>query len=113
MLDLIQQSDISGKMARLLFRRPTLLPLICQPAGGVPSINSSCMRLAHFLQPECFSRLHVGRFKSRRRLYSEVEVYAGAKSGSRSGRIGSSSASNVMMMETTDLWNGSHFAHRR
>ena len=36
----------------------------------VPSINSSCMRLANFLQPECFGRLHVGRFKSRRRLYS-------------------------------------------
>ena len=30
----------------------------------VPSINSSCMRLANFLQPECFGRLHVGRFKS-------------------------------------------------
>ena len=40
----------------------------------VPSINSSCMRLANFLQPECFGRLHVGRFKSRRRLYSGVEV---------------------------------------
>ena len=36
----------------------------------VPSINSSCMRLANLLQPECFGRLHVGRFKSRRRLYS-------------------------------------------
>ena len=48
------------------------------PARGrsppVPSINSSCMRLANFLQPECFGRLHVGRFKSRRRLYSGVEV---------------------------------------
>ena len=41
---------------------------------GVPSINLSCMRLANFLQPECFGRLHVGRFKSRRRLYSGVEV---------------------------------------
>ena len=40
----------------------------------VPSINSSCTRLANFLQPECFGRLHVGRFKSRRRLYSGVEV---------------------------------------
>ena len=40
----------------------------------VPSINSSCMRLAHLLQPECFDRLHVGRFKSRRRPYSGVEV---------------------------------------
>ena len=40
----------------------------------VPSINSSCMRLAHLLQPGCFGRLHVGRFKSRRRLYSGVEV---------------------------------------
>ena len=40
----------------------------------VPSINSSCMRLANFLQPGCFGRLHVGRFKSRRRLYSGVEV---------------------------------------
>ena len=40
----------------------------------VPSINSSCMRLANFLQPECFGRLHVGRFESRRRLYSGVEV---------------------------------------
>ena len=36
-------------------------------ATVVPSINSSCMRLANFLQPECFGRLHVGRFKSRRR----------------------------------------------
>ena len=71
------------------------------------------MRLANFLQPECFGRLHVGRFKSRRRLYSGVEVYAGAKSGSRSERVGSSSASSVIMVETTDLWNGSHFAHRR
>ena len=42
--------------------------------AGVPSINSSCMRLANFLQPGCFGRLHVGRFKSRRRLYSGVEV---------------------------------------
>ena len=42
--------------------------------AGVPSINSSCMRLANFLQPECFGRLHVGRFKSRRRLYSGIEV---------------------------------------
>ena len=42
--------------------------------AGVPSINSSCMRLANFLQPECFGRLHVGRFKSRRRLYLGVEV---------------------------------------
>ena len=33
-----------------------------------------CMRLANFLQPGCFGRLHVGRFKSRRRLYSGVEV---------------------------------------
>ena len=41
---------------------------------GVPSINSSCMRLAHLLQPECFGRFHVGRFKNRRRLYSGVEV---------------------------------------
>ena len=41
---------------------------------AVPSINSSCMRLANFLQPGCFGRLHVGRFKSRRRLYSGVEV---------------------------------------
>ena len=41
---------------------------------AVPSINSSCMRLAHLLQPGCFGRLHVGRFKSRRRLYSGVEV---------------------------------------
>ena len=41
---------------------------------AVPSINSSCMRLANFLQPECFGRLHVGRFKSWRRLYSGVEV---------------------------------------
>ena len=41
-------------------RRPT--------NAAVPSINSSCMRLANFLQPECFGRLHVGRFKSRRRL---------------------------------------------
>ena len=40
----------------------------------VPSINSSCMRLANFLQPGCFGRLHIGRFKSRRRLYSGVEV---------------------------------------
>ena len=45
-----------------------------RPANPVPSINSSCMRLANFLQPECFGRLHVGRFKSRRRLYSGVEV---------------------------------------
>ena len=43
-------------------------------AKGIPSINSSCMRLANFLQPECFGRLHVGRFKSRRRLYSGIEV---------------------------------------
>ena len=42
--------------------------------AGVPSINSSCMRLANFLQPECFGRLHVGRFEDRRRLYSGVEV---------------------------------------
>ena len=46
----------------------------CLGKDGVPSINSSCMRLANFLQPECFGRLHVGRFKSRRRLYSGVEV---------------------------------------
>ena len=26
-------------------------------------------------------------------------------------RSDSSSASSVMVMETTDLWNGSHFAH--
>ena len=45
-----------------------------QPVQLVPSINSSCMRLANFLQPECFGRLHVGRFKSWRRLYSGVEV---------------------------------------
>ena len=43
-------------------------------APAVPSINSSCMRLANFLQPECFGRLHVGCFESRRRLYSWVEV---------------------------------------
>ena len=30
--------------------------------------------MANFLQPGCFGRLHVGRFKSRRRLYSGVEV---------------------------------------
>ena len=41
--------------------------VLCQNSA-VPSINSSCMRLANFLQPECFGRLHVGRFKSRRRL---------------------------------------------
>ncbi len=40
----------------------------------VPSIKSSCMRLANCLQPGCFGRLHVGRFESRRRLYSGVEV---------------------------------------
>ena len=40
----------------------------------VPSINSSCMRLANFLQPGCFGRLHVGRFKSRRRLYSGQRI---------------------------------------
>ena len=47
---------------------------ICTRYAAVPSINSSCMRLANCLQPECFGRLHVGRFKSRRRLYSGVEV---------------------------------------
>ena len=29
----------------------------------VPSINSSCVRLASFLQPGCLGRLHVGRFE--------------------------------------------------
>ena len=51
-----------------------LLDMPAVHAAAVPSINSSCMRLANFLQPECFGRLHVGRFKSRRRLYSGVEV---------------------------------------
>ena len=50
------------------------LTFACSPEPAVPSINSSCMRLANFLQPGCFGRLHVGRFKSRRRLYSGVEV---------------------------------------
>ena len=57
-------------------RRPATTTMHALPPreGAVPSINSSCMRLANFLQPECFGRLHVGRFKSRRRLYSGVEV---------------------------------------
>ena len=38
----------------------------------VPSINSSCVRLASCLQPGCLGRLHVGRFEDRRRLYSGV-----------------------------------------
>ena len=37
----------------------------------VPSINSSCVRLASCLQPGCLGRLHVGRFEDRRRLYSD------------------------------------------
>ena len=35
----------------------------------VPSINSSCMRLAHLLQPGCFGRLHVGRFNPNRKIF--------------------------------------------
>ena len=38
----------------------------------VPSINSSCVRLASCLRPGCLGRLHVGRFEDRRRLYSGV-----------------------------------------
>ena len=38
----------------------------------VPSINSSCVRLARCLQPGCLGRLHVGRFEDRHRLYSGV-----------------------------------------
>ena len=38
----------------------------------VPSINSSCVRLASCLQPGCLGRLHVGRFEDRRRIYSGV-----------------------------------------
>ena len=55
------------------YRRLTFM-MLDEDVVAVPSINSSCMRLANFLQPECFGRLHVGRFKSRRRLYSGVEV---------------------------------------
>ena len=40
----------------------------------VPSINLSCMRLSNCLQPGRSGHLHVGRFESRRRLYSGVEV---------------------------------------
>ena len=39
---------------------------------AVPSINSSCVRLASCLRPGCLGRLHVGRFEDRRRLYSGV-----------------------------------------
>ena len=64
-------SYISGSVdAELLLRNEYLVA----ENRVVPSINSICMRLANCLQPGCFGRLHVGRFKSRRRLYSMAEV---------------------------------------
>ena len=53
---------------------PTETELSASGERPVPSINLSCMRLANCLQPGRFGRLHVGRFESRRRLYSGVEV---------------------------------------
>ena len=44
------------------------------------------MRLANCLQPGRFGRLHVGRFESRRRLYSGVEVFAGTTRETGRGR---------------------------
>ena len=81
----------------------------------VPSINSSCVRLASCLQPGMLGSSSCRTFR---------EIGVGSTQGYRcklarspvavpSGSDSSSGVSSVIMMETTDLWNGSHFAHRR
>ena len=60
-------SQTTKKLEQYLSRRLEEYEL-----AAVPSINSSCVRLASCLQPGCLGRLHVGRFEDRRRLYSGV-----------------------------------------
>ena len=72
-------TDRVRKAIRYAFLAPDIVRAIVegrQPVGltssyllhhPVPSINSSCMRLANFLQPGCFGRLHIGRFNPNRK----------------------------------------------